>query len=165
MRALQLPHNIDVMHQERNMCEALFNTVMDFPDKTKDNFKARVDLGNICNRPTLMLRENGGKPRAEFALRPNERKEVMKWMKDLKFPDGYGAGFRRSVNLKTMKINGLKSHDYHIMMERLIPVMLCGYINEEVRTAIVELSYFYRQLCAKEIFTGIFLSISHMKQR
>lgn len=151
MRALQLPHNIDVMHQERNMCEALFNTVMDFPDKTKDNFKARVDLGNICNRPTLMLRENGGKPRAEFALRPNERKEVMKWMKDLKFPDGYGAGFRRSVNLKTMKINGLKSHDYHIMMERLIPVMLRGYINEEVWKAIAELSYFYRQLCAKEI--------------
>jgi len=124
---------------------------MDFPDKTKDNFKARVYLGNICNRPTLMLRENGGKPRAEFALRPNERKEVMKWMKDLKFPDGYGAGFRRSVNLKTMKINGLKSHDYHIMMERLIPVMLRGYINEEVWKAIAELSYFYRQLCAKEI--------------
>ena len=66
MRALILPHNIDVMHQERNMCEALFNTTMDFLDKTKDNFKARVDLGNICNRPTLMLRENGGKPRAEL---------------------------------------------------------------------------------------------------
>ena len=151
MRALILPHNIDVMHQECNMCEALFNTIMDFLDKTKDNVKARADLGDICNRPTLMLRENEGRPCAEFSLKPTERREVMHWMKDLKFPDGYSAGFRRSVNLKTMKINGLKSHDYHIMMERLIPVICHGYINEEVWKAIAELSYFYRQLCAKEI--------------
>eukprot|EP00267_Zea_mays_P041736 XP_020393661.1 serine/arginine repetitive matrix protein 1-like [Zea mays] len=41
--------------------------------------------------------------------------------------DGYAAGFRRAVNLKTNKITGLKSHDYHIMMERLLPVMFRGY--------------------------------------
>ena len=50
-----------------------------------------------------------------------------------------------------MMINGLKSHDFHIMMERLLPVMCHGYINDEVWKAIAELSYFYRQLCAKEI--------------
>ena len=53
--------------------------------------------------------------------------------------------------MKTMKINGLKSHDYHIMIERLIPVMCRGYVNDEVWKAIAELSYFYRQLYAKEI--------------
>jgi len=42
--------------------------------------------------------------------------------------------------MKTMKINGLKSHDYHIMMERLIPVMCCDYINDEVWKAIAELA-------------------------
>jgi len=61
-------------------------------------------------------------------------------MKELKCPDGYCAGFRRYVNMKTMKINGLKSHDYHIMMERLIPVMCCDYINDEVWKAIAELA-------------------------
>jgi hypothetical protein len=44
-------------------------------------------------------------------------------MQDLKFPDGYAAGFRRAVNMETGKINGLKSHDYHRFMERLLPVM------------------------------------------
>jgi hypothetical protein len=84
-------------------------------------------------------------------LKPKERKEVMSWMQDLKFPDGYAAGFRRAVNMETGKINGLKSHDYHIFMERLLPVMFRGYLNDDVWTTLAELSLFYRQLCAKEI--------------
>jgi hypothetical protein len=55
------------------------------------------------------------------------------------------------VNLKTMKMNGLKSHDFHIIMERLMHVMFRGYISEAVWKTLAEVSYFYRQLCAKEI--------------
>jgi hypothetical protein len=113
-KSLILMHNIDVMHQESNFCQALINTCMDFPDKTKDNDKACMDLAVICDRSTQVLRENRGKPKADYCLKPKQRKEVMKWMKDLKFPDGYATGFRRSMNLKTMKMNGLKSHDFHI---------------------------------------------------
>jgi hypothetical protein len=72
-------------------------------------------------------------------------------MKRFKFPDGYAAGLKRCVNVKARKIHGLKSHDYHIIMERLLPVMLCGYLDDDIWEALVELSYFYRQLCAKEI--------------
>jgi hypothetical protein len=75
----------------------------------------------------------------------------MKWLKNLKFPDGYVAGFRRSVNLKMDKFFGLKSYDYHIIMERLLPVMFCGFVKIDVYKAFAELSYFYRHLCAKEI--------------
>jgi hypothetical protein len=59
-KSLILMHNIDVMHQESNFCQALINTCMDFPDKTKDNDKARLDLAVICDRPTQVLRENRG---------------------------------------------------------------------------------------------------------
>jgi hypothetical protein len=85
--------NINVMHQESNFCQALINTCMDFPDKRKDNDKACMDLAVICDRPTQVLRENGGKLKADYCLKPKQRKEVMKWMNDLKFPDGYVAGF------------------------------------------------------------------------
>jgi hypothetical protein len=53
------------MHQESNFYQALINTCMDFPDKTKDNDKVRMDLAVICDRPTQVLRENGGKPKAD----------------------------------------------------------------------------------------------------
>jgi hypothetical protein len=40
----------------------------------------------------------------------------------------------------------VKSHDYHIFMERLIPVMFHGYLNDDVWKALAELRHFYRQL-------------------
>jgi hypothetical protein len=88
-------------------------------------------LAEICNHPSLELKVNGGKPRTSFYLKPHKEKEVMRWMKRLKFPDGYAAGLRQSVNMTTRKLNGLKSHDYHIIiMERLLPVMFRGYFDD-----------------------------------
>jgi hypothetical protein len=80
-----------------------------------------------------------------------DRKEVMRWMKRLKFPDGYATGLKRCVNVKAGKIHGLKSHDCRIIMERLLPVMLRGYLDDDIWKELAELSYFYRQLYAKEI--------------
>jgi hypothetical protein len=111
-------------------------------DKTKDNHKARRDLAQICNWPTLELDKRGSKPHAPFCSKPKEKKEVMSWMQDLKFPDGYAVGFRRAVNMETGKINGLKSLDYHIFMERLMPVMFCGYLNDDVWITLAELRLF-----------------------
>ena len=66
------------------------------------------------------------------------------------FPDGYAANLRRGVNFTTMRINGLKSHDYHIWLERLLPVMVRGYLPDRIWLVLAELSHFFRQLCAKE---------------
>jgi hypothetical protein len=151
MPVLILIHNIDVMHQERNMDESIISTCMGFPSKTKDNMKARQDLAELCNCPSLELKVNGGKSCASFYLKPQQRKEVMRWMKRLKFPDGYTADLRCSVNMTTKKLIGLKSHDCHIIMERLIAIMFQGYFDDVVWMVLPELSYFYRELCAKEI--------------
>jgi hypothetical protein len=45
----------------------------------------------------------------------------------------------------------MRSHDYHIFMERLLPIMFCGYLNDDMWKMLAELSHFYRQLYAKEI--------------
>ncbi|WVZ53089.1 hypothetical protein U9M48_004075 [Paspalum notatum var. saurae] len=60
-KALKLPHNIDVMHQERKVAESIISTCMDFSDKTKDNVKAQKDLAKICKWPTLELTASGAK--------------------------------------------------------------------------------------------------------
>jgi hypothetical protein len=72
-------------------------------------------------------------------------------LKNLKILNGYAAGFRRAVNLESRILSGVKSHDYHIFMERLLPIMFHGYLDDDVWMALAELSHFYRQLCAKEI--------------
>jgi hypothetical protein len=144
-------HNSDVLHQELNVRESILSTCMAFADKTKDNHMARKDLAQLCNRPSLELKSSSGKPRVPFCLKPKERKELLIWLQNLKFPDGYAAGFRRAMNLESWKLCGVKSHDYHIFMERLLPSMFCGYLNDDVWKALAVLSHFYRQLCAKEI--------------
>jgi hypothetical protein len=85
IKALILMHNIDIMHQEHNVCESILNTCMSFVNKTKNNHKARKDLALLCNRPTLELKSHGGKPRAPFCLKARDGKEVLIWLKNLKF--------------------------------------------------------------------------------
>jgi hypothetical protein len=72
--ALILMHNIDVMHQECNVGESIISTRMDITGKTKGNFKARRDIGHVCNRPSLKLDERRGKPCAPFYLKVKDRK-------------------------------------------------------------------------------------------
>ena len=45
----------------------------------------------------------------------------------------------------------MKSHDYHIWIERLLPTMVRGYVPEHVWQVLAELSYLFHQLCAKEL--------------
>jgi hypothetical protein len=74
MPVLILMHNIDVMHQECNMGETIISTCMSFLGKTKDNIKARQDLAEFCNCPSLELKVNDGKTHASFCLKPQQRK-------------------------------------------------------------------------------------------
>jgi hypothetical protein len=45
----------------------------------------------------------------------------------------------------------LKNHDYHIIIDRLMSVMFRGYFNADLWKIFTELSYFYRQICAKQV--------------
>ncbi|WVZ81113.1 hypothetical protein U9M48_028529 [Paspalum notatum var. saurae] len=123
--ALMLPHTIDLMHQESNVAESIISTCFDVTDKLKDNIKASKDMALICDRLALELRVS------------NKGHE-----------NRYGANLRRAVNLKTGKLTGLKSHDYHVIMERLLSIMFRGYFKDELWRIFAELSYVYRELCA-----------------
>jgi hypothetical protein len=65
-------------------------------------------------------------------LKPTERKEVLRWLKALKFLDRYAANIERAVNVRTDKLNRLKSYDYHIFIERLMSVIFGGYFKADL---------------------------------
>jgi hypothetical protein len=135
---LLLPHNIDVMHTEKNVAEALWATLMD-TEKSKDNPKARVDLAMLCDRPNQEMKppsrgKTWRRPKADFVLTKAQRRGVLEWIQMLMFPDGYAANLRRGVNLSTMRVLGMKSHDHHIWIERLLLAMVRGYVPEQGRS-------------------------------
>jgi hypothetical protein len=122
----------------------------------KDNVKARVDIEMLCDRPKQVIPKpipgkKWKRPKVDFVLSREQRKEVLEWIQNLMFPDGYAANLRRGVNLTNLKLKGLKSHDYHIWIERLLPMMVRGYVPEHVWQVLADLRYFFRQLCAKEL--------------
>jgi hypothetical protein len=64
------------------------------------------------------------RPNEEFVLTRPQRREVLEWMQMLMFPNGYAANLRIGVNLSNLQVNGMKSHDYYIWIERLLSMMV-----------------------------------------
>ena len=46
-----LPHNLDVMHIEKNICENILWTLLKVEGKTKNTTNARLDLHDMKIRP------------------------------------------------------------------------------------------------------------------
>ena len=44
---LDVCHSIDVMHVEKNVCESILGTLLKIKGKTKDGYKARMDMQAI----------------------------------------------------------------------------------------------------------------------
>jgi hypothetical protein len=57
-KALILPHNIDLMHHERNVAESIISMCLDVIGFSKDNMNARKDLAALCDRPLLEVKTN-----------------------------------------------------------------------------------------------------------
>jgi hypothetical protein len=143
------------MHQERNIVENIISMCFDVTGFLKDNINKRKSLATLCKRHSLEAKRNAKgnltRPRTPYCLKSTERKEILRWLKKLKFPDHYASNIKRAVNVNTGKLNGLKSHSYHIIIERLMPVMFRGYFNANLWKIFAELNYFYIQICTKQV--------------
>ena len=143
------------MHVEKNVCDSVVGTLLNIVGKTKDTNKARLDLADMNIRKELHLQIQGNKlvkPHACYTLTVEERKEFCKFLKSVKFPDGYAANLSRNVSINDGKISGVKSHDYHVLMQKLLPIAIRPYFNKDLCTTLVELCSFFQKLCAKTLY-------------
>ncbi|XP_022003765.1 uncharacterized protein LOC110901234 [Helianthus annuus] len=127
--SLQLKHNLDVMHIEKNVCDSLLDTLL-MNDKGKDTPNDRSDLEKLNIRPTQWLKQSGGKflsPHPKYSFKSDDRKLFCEFIKNVKLPDGFGSNISKRVIDNNANITGLKSHDCHILMQCLIPIgQLCS---------------------------------------
>ncbi|GJR20513.1 putative reverse transcriptase domain, ribonuclease H-like domain, aspartic peptidase domain protein [Tanacetum coccineum] len=66
----------------------------------------------------------------------------------VKLPDGFGSCFKHKVTDNDTNITGLKSHDCHIMMQRLLPYGLQNYLPDKIAKPIIELCSLFKQICS-----------------
>lgn len=140
---LLLRHNLDFMHIEKNFFDNLINTVLNVSGKTKDTVKSRMDLPSFCRRTDLEVTRDGKVPVPIFRLSKERKEKFLTWLKnDIKFPEGYVSKFSRCVNVNNGKISGLKSHDCHVIMQRLLPMAFTELLPKNVHTAISGIKFF-----------------------
>ncbi|KAH0983567.1 hypothetical protein GBA52_010744 [Prunus armeniaca] len=68
-----------------------------------------------------------------YTLSPHQRQSFCEFLKSVKFPDWYAANISKNVK-ECRKISGLKSHDCHVLLQRLLPVGIRLYLPKEVLT-------------------------------
>ncbi|KAI5314159.1 hypothetical protein L3X38_043335 [Prunus dulcis] len=138
----------------KNVFDTLVGTILDIEGKTKDTIKARLDLERMGIRRGLWMNRDSDKARRDlafFSMKPNDKKEFLKFVSSVKFPDGYASNIARCVNVDGRKFTGLKSHDCHVFMQRLLPVGIRHLLPEDVVKPIILLSRFVSQLTAKTL--------------
>ena len=126
-------HNLDVMHIEKNICDSVIGTVLDIDKKSKDSLNARLDLKMMGIRKELHPED--GKttfPRACYTLSKDEKNAVFQWLQNVKVPDGYSANLSQCVNVGEQKIFGMKTHDCHVFLERLLPLVVRELLPKKV---------------------------------
>ncbi|KAL0551666.1 hypothetical protein IC582_010755 [Cucumis melo] len=142
------------MHIEKNVCANLIGTLLDIPGKTKDGVKSRLDLVELNIRSELAPQVGEKKiflPLTCYTLSRAEKLSFCKTLSELKVPEGYSSNIQSLVSLTDLKLYGLKSHDHHVLMQQLLPVVIRGILPKHVRLAIIRLCFFFNAICKKTI--------------
>ena len=72
-------------------------------------------------------------------------------LSSIKVPSGYSSNIKDILNLAEKKFTNLKSHDCHVLMTELLPVVLRGILPDNVRLTIVKLCAFLNAVSQKLI--------------
>ena len=148
---MKLRHNLDVMHIEKKICESLIRIILNIIGKTKDTVKARLALKDLGIKEELQLREDGAScemPHARYTLSVGKKKAFCDFIREVKFPDGFASNISRCVNAEGTKVQGLKTHDCHILLQRILPAAMRGLLDNDIYEAIAELGKFFKELCS-----------------
>ena len=83
------------------------------------------------------------KPHAACTLTLEDSKIFCEFLKSVRFPDGFASNLRKNVIDGTNKITELKSHDCHVIMQRLLPTGIRPFMKKEIVDVIIELCNFF----------------------
>ena len=137
------------MHCEMNLAKNFLKTLAG----KKDSVKVRRDLQRKQIRRHLWLVANprrGGKmlkPVAPYVLSDRDFDVFSRTLERLKMPSGYASNLGKHIRSK--KYGALKSHDYHILMQQLLPLALRGLLQPRTRMAVMRMSKLFRRICRK----------------
>jgi hypothetical protein len=89
------------------------------------------------------------KPTLSYVLTNEEKKRFIQIIETLKTPTHYVSSFKKIIKDRDLK--GMKSHDYHIMMQEILPLCMQHLMTKECKMVIIHLYRVFKRLCAKVV--------------
>lgn len=147
---MPIRHVLDVMHIEKNVAESILKFL--FGDK--DTVESRRDMEEMGLHPELWLRPRPNrqtffKPHAPYIFTDAEKKIFIKVVSAIRTPSGYGSALGK--HMKNSKFLGLKSHDYHCLIQQIIPVLSRSLLQPLQRTTLIRLGKSLSRICARVV--------------
>ena len=121
----------------------------------KDNPTVRADMEARNIRPHLHLQQVGGNrgrvymPDATYVLSTEDRAKVLRVLKSLRTPTHYVGALHNKISKG--KLSGLKSHDFHVLLQQILPLCFRKISNKGLARAVIRLSRVFQKICGKTI--------------
>lgn len=115
--------------------------------------KVRWDLQHKGLHPHLWLIPNPRrlgkflKPTIGFVLKTSEFDVFCSTIEVIKIPSSYVSSMAKYIHRQTF--GGFKSHDYHILMQQVLPLALRGLMVPSPRMTIMHICKVYKCICNK----------------
>ena len=151
MQDLPVRNTIDVMHIEKNIAENLIKTLFG----EKDTPNVRLDMQSKNIRPHLWLRRvdddvnKALMPDAKYVLSKPDRDKFLKILKSLRMPRHYSSSLFSKIS--SGKLTGLKSHDYDVLLQVILPLCLRNIGDPATTAAVVRVSRIFKKICSKTV--------------
>ncbi len=115
-------HVLDVMHCEKNITENILKTAFGEKDSpsVRTDMQARGIRAHLHLQPSGPNRDRFYMPDAPYVLSAADQGKVLRVLKNLRTPTNYVASLHTKISKG--KLSGLKSHDYHILMQQILPL-------------------------------------------
>ena len=144
------------MHVEKNVCESILGTLLKIKGKTKDGYKARLDMQDIQPDSEIEPGKRGDDKwwlkLALYNFTKQETIEVLEFLQSIKTPSSsYCANIRNLVDMPNKKLTGMKSHDCHIMLTQILPIAIRNALPKDVRNTLIHLCDFFNKIWKKVI--------------
>ena len=85
------------------------------------------------------------KPATPYVLTSDEFDVFASTIESLKPPSGLVSNMAQYIRKK--KFGGLKSHDYHVLMQQVMPLALHGLLKHGPRMAVMRICRVFRKIC------------------
>jgi hypothetical protein len=76
---------------------------------------------------------------ASYTLSKEEKENIFECLNSFKIPSNFSSNIKGIINMAEKKFLNLKSHDCHVLITQLLPVVLRGILPPNVRLATMKL--------------------------